>query len=164
MPFVSSQLWEVIALVKALPLLSELYMAVPTTDPWPTGIPKHKLPAYVIANYAPTSGRFRCWHFCINSDNGFKNVVRCVLLLALVCPNFDFATIDIGYREKFMMCMKKMINTDGFRPHATRLRRLLFGGSRNEIISDKAIKARYLALVAAARARINGQCVEDVHK
>ncbi|KAJ2342348.1 hypothetical protein GGH92_005414 [Coemansia sp. RSA 2673] len=164
MPFVSSQLWEVIALVKALPLLSELYMAVPTIDPWPTGIPKHKLPAYVIANYAPTSGRFRCWHFCINSDNGFKNVVRCVLLLALVCPNFDFATIDIGYREKFMMCMKKMINTDGFRPHATRLRRLLFGGSRNEIISDKAIKARYLALVAAARARINRQGVEDVHE
>ncbi|KAJ2874449.1 hypothetical protein GGH93_002413 [Coemansia aciculifera] len=88
-------LWEAIALVKALPLPSDLYTADPTIVPWP--VPTHKLPAHVIANYAPTGNRLRCWHFDINSDNGLKNVVRCVLLLALVCQNFDYADVGIIY-------------------------------------------------------------------
>ncbi|KAJ2861181.1 hypothetical protein GGH94_005059 [Coemansia aciculifera] len=157
-------LWEVIALVKSLPLLSDLYTSIPAIEQWPTGAPKHKRPAYVIANYAPTGERFRCWHIVINSGNRLKNFVRCVLLLALICPNFDYAAVDVEYRENFMMCMNNMITTDGFRPHATRLRRLLFGGWRNEILSDKTIKARNMALISAARARMNGQSIEDVHE
>ncbi|KAJ2886839.1 hypothetical protein H4R27_000371 [Coemansia aciculifera] len=151
-------LWEAIALVKALPLLSDLYTADPTIVPWP--VPMHKLPAHVIANYAPTGNRLRCWHFDINSDNGLKNVVRCVLLLALVCQNFDYADVGIIYIATFMSLMKRMVTTDGFRPHATRLRRLLFGGSRNEIPSVKTLEARRLEYLAAVNERMNRQNIE----
>ncbi|KAJ2355869.1 hypothetical protein H4S02_012855, partial [Coemansia sp. RSA 2611] len=71
-----------------------------------------------------------------------KKIVRCVLLLALVCPNFDYAAVDITNRDTIMAHMKRMITTDGFRPHALRLRRLLFGGYENEIPSLKTIRQR----------------------
>ncbi|KAJ2754574.1 hypothetical protein GGI19_002309 [Coemansia pectinata] len=152
-PFVPIRLWEAIALIKGLPLLSDLHTLIPSIEPWPTGVPKHKLPAYVITNYAPTGKRFRCWHFDIIIDLGHKNVIRCALLLALVCPNFDYANVGVVHREVFMAHMKEMITTDGFRPHAARLRRLLFGGARNEIRSIKTIQtakeaSREMGLVA----------------
>ncbi|KAJ2352219.1 hypothetical protein GGH92_001386 [Coemansia sp. RSA 2673] len=146
-------LWDAIALVTALPLLSDLRTLLPVLGPLPNGVAKHKLPAYVIANYAPTGKRFRCWSYGYSLDgNGFKEAVRCVLLLALVCPNFDYAAVGLS-GELFMAHMKEMITTDGFRPYAARLRRLLFGGAKNKIRSVKGL----LAVEEAARARWEGR-------
>ncbi|KAJ2748212.1 hypothetical protein GGI19_006210 [Coemansia pectinata] len=143
-------LWNVIALVTALPLLSDLHTPLPVLGPWPDGVAEHELFAYVIANYAPTGRRFRCWHLqSVLSDN-IENAVCCVLLLALVCPNFNYAAIGGTSCELFMALMSQMIATDGFRPHASRLRRLLFGGSKNEIRSVKSV----LAAEEAVRARV----------
>ncbi|KAJ2869752.1 hypothetical protein GGH93_006062, partial [Coemansia aciculifera] len=50
-------LWDVIALVKTLPLLTDLHTQLSELQVWPSGISKHKLPAYVIANYAPMGER-----------------------------------------------------------------------------------------------------------
>ncbi|KAJ2107748.1 hypothetical protein GGI16_001413 [Coemansia sp. S142-1] len=146
-------LWDAIALVTALPLLSDLRTLLPVLGPLPNGVAKHKLPAYVIANYAPTGNSFRCWSYGYNvGGNSFKEAVRCVLLLALVCPNFDYAAVGLS-GELFMAHMKEMITTDGFRPYAARLRRLLFGGAKNKIRSVKGL----LAAEEAARARWEGR-------
>ncbi|KAJ2026697.1 hypothetical protein GGI06_000036 [Coemansia sp. S85] len=139
---VKLNLWDAIALIKALPLLSDLHAPFPDLGPLPRGVAKHKLPAYVIANYAPTGKRFRRWVCELGSGSTIKKIVRCVLLLALVCPNFDYAAVDIINRDAIMAHMKRMIATDGFRPHALRLRRLLFGGYENEIPSLKTIRQR----------------------
>ncbi|KAJ2028725.1 hypothetical protein IWW57_002025, partial [Coemansia sp. S610] len=140
LPSLLLNLWDAIALVKALPLLSDLYAPCPDLGPLPHGVAKHKLPAYVIANYAPMGKHFRCWHLESLDHGSTKKVVRCILLLALVCPSFDYAAIDPFNRQSFMAHMKQLITTDGFRPHALRLRRLLFGGRENEIRSLKTIQ------------------------
>ncbi|KAJ2838138.1 hypothetical protein FBU31_000989 [Coemansia sp. 'formosensis'] len=160
MPFVSFRFWEVVSLVKALPLLSDLYTSMPAIEPRPTGVPKHKLPAYVIDKYASVGKRFRCWHISIVDDQEWENLVRCLLLLALICPNFDYANIGIVWREVFMAHMKRMITTDGFRPYATRLRRLLFGGWNNKIPSVKVLEARHAAFVAQVSARIERRNID----
>ncbi|KAJ2876231.1 hypothetical protein H4R27_006355, partial [Coemansia aciculifera] len=97
-------LWDVIALVKVLPLLSDLHTMLPVLGSQPDGFAAHELPAYAIANYAPT-GKFEM------------------------------------KRKLFMACISEMISTDGFRPHVALLRRLLFGGSKNEIRSVKSVLA-----------------------
>ncbi|KAJ2872873.1 hypothetical protein GGH93_003687 [Coemansia aciculifera] len=125
-------LWDVIALIKTLPLLSDLHTLYPAIGALPYGVAEPELPEYVIANYAPTGKRFRCCHFSIDPTGDVNNSVRCVLLLALVCPNFDYAAIYMCI-QIFMIHMRAMIATDEFRPYESRLRRLLFGGAKNEI-------------------------------
>lgn len=56
----SMHILDVIALVKALPLLSHLHSKAIPVDPLPNGIPKYELPAYVIANYSHMGKWFRC--------------------------------------------------------------------------------------------------------
>ncbi|KAJ2832203.1 hypothetical protein GGI24_001315 [Coemansia furcata] len=160
MPFVSFRFWEVVSLVKALPLLSDLYTSTPAIEPRPIGVPKHKLPAYIVDKYASVGKRFRCWHISIVDPQEWGKLVRCLLLLALVCPNFDYANIGIVWREVFMAHTKRMITTDGFRPYATRLRRLLFGGWNNTIPSVTVLEARHAALVAQVSARIERRNIE----
>ncbi|KAJ2860940.1 hypothetical protein GGH94_005222 [Coemansia aciculifera] len=135
-------LWDVIALVKALPLLSDLHTSYYVIGPRPDGVAEHELSAYVIANYAPAGKRFRSWNFTVRSED-VKNSVRCVLLLALVCPNFNYAAVTPIDRDLFMAYMSEMISTEEFRPHESRLRRLLFGGAKNEIRSvDTLLEAK----------------------
>ncbi|KAJ2897663.1 hypothetical protein IWW38_001635 [Coemansia aciculifera] len=133
--------WDAIALVKALPLLTDLRTLTPVLGPLPDGVRKHKLPAYVIENYAPANQRFRCWDFDCRREDNPQGAVRCVLLLALVCPNFDYAAVCFLDRPLFMAYMKDMIVTNGFRPHKTRLRRLLFGGVKNTLPNLKTVLA-----------------------
>ncbi|KAJ2504640.1 hypothetical protein IWW47_002429, partial [Coemansia sp. RSA 2052] len=130
LPGISLDLWDALGLVKALPLLSDLRTASPVLGRQPVGVSKHMLPAYIIENYAPRGERFRCWSIEYRCDLPVDEPVRCVLLLALACPNFDYAAVWSPSREKFMAHMKEVITTGGgFRPHKARLRRLLFGGS-----------------------------------
>ncbi|KAJ2053484.1 hypothetical protein H4S04_000644 [Coemansia sp. S16] len=135
LPFISMDLWGTIALVKALPLLTDLHIGTARIGSLPRGVHKHMLPAYVIANYAPIGERFRCLQLELH-DKQFKVSVKCMLLLALVCPNFDYTAIPVDRRELFMAHMKKTISSNGYRQHAARLRRLLFGGWKDEIPSS----------------------------
>ncbi|KAJ2052757.1 hypothetical protein GGI03_000663 [Coemansia sp. RSA 2337] len=138
----SMDLWDVMALVKALPNLTDLHTIFAKPGTWPSGISDQNLPAYVIANYPRMGGRFRCWRSELY-DADVKVAVKCMLLLALVCPNFDYAAVSSGDRELFMAHMKKIISSNGYRQHATRLRRLLFGGWRNEIPSVRTLRPYY---------------------
>ncbi|KAJ2039165.1 hypothetical protein IW146_000151 [Coemansia sp. RSA 922] len=140
LPFVSMDLWDVIALVKALPVLMDLHIGTARIGSQPRGVHKHMLPAYVIANYAPIGERFRCLQLELH-DKQFEVSVKCMFLLALVCPNFDYAAVPTDRRELFMAHMKGTISSNGYRQHAARLRRLLFGGWKDEIPSVSTLQA-----------------------
>ncbi|KAJ2025233.1 hypothetical protein GGI06_000667 [Coemansia sp. S85] len=131
---------EVITLIRALPLLSDLRIGSVTLGAQIGRSYKHRLPAHMVASYAPISKRFRCWQFASCFSHDVKMLAYCVLLLALLCPGFDYAAVPARDRELFMAHMKRMVATDGFRPYKEQLRRLLFGGWKNDIPSIKNIE------------------------
>ncbi|KAJ2414444.1 hypothetical protein GGI10_002386 [Coemansia sp. RSA 2530] len=121
----------VVALVKSLPLLSDMHTGTPILGQMPDGITMDTLPEYVVSQYAPMGKRFCFWSIDNGyslSDNNLETWVTCVLLLALACPNFDYAAPPNLTRKPFMEQMEKGIASDHFKPYAPRLRRLLFLG------------------------------------
>ncbi|KAJ2780832.1 hypothetical protein GGI18_003784, partial [Coemansia linderi] len=111
-----------------LPLLTDFYAYPQSIGTLPSGVAKNKLVNYVRSTYAPMSRRFRCWHLKCVVYVSLEIAVRCVLLLALACPNMDYAAIAPPSRVAFMELMKKAIDSREFQPYAPRLRRLLFDG------------------------------------
>ncbi|KAJ2813741.1 hypothetical protein H4S07_000451 [Coemansia furcata] len=130
--------WDVIELTKALPLLSDLCTYFSPGADLPDGLTERELPVYVCKNYYPAGKRFRCWRLLILQGQNFEFAAKSVLLLALACPNFDYAAVPAANRPLFMAHMKRIIRADEFKEHASRLRRLLFGGWKNKITSVKA--------------------------
>ncbi|KAJ2061202.1 hypothetical protein GGI17_003237 [Coemansia sp. S146] len=128
LPSLRPELWQVITLIKSLPLLSDLQTSSPSLEPMPDGVTSDKLPEHMFTNYAPMGRRFRCWNLDIGYANICSELATCVLLLALACPNFDYAAVGKGHREFFMEQMEKVIASDYFKSYAPRLRRLLFYG------------------------------------
>ncbi|KAJ2831402.1 hypothetical protein GGI24_001585 [Coemansia furcata] len=122
------KIWDAITLIKSLPLLSDLCTQAPTLGILPLDAEDEDLHDYVLRTYAPMGERFRCWKAIIAGDIDFKMLATCMLLLALICPNFDYAAVDKDKREQLMDALKKKIEESGFRQHAPRLRRLLFDG------------------------------------
>ncbi|KAJ2508791.1 hypothetical protein IWW47_000425 [Coemansia sp. RSA 2052] len=120
--------WGIVNLIKSLPLLSDLKTGVPTMDELPQGVALAQLPEYARSTHAPMGRRFRCWHITFSPLTKLANLATCVLVLALICPNFDYAVVDGRYRERFMQEMKRQIAEPWFIQHAPRLRRLLFNG------------------------------------
>ncbi|KAJ2741129.1 hypothetical protein GGI20_005403 [Coemansia sp. BCRC 34301] len=104
-----------------------LYGRLLDYDYFNPGVPERQLPVHVTKQHAPSGQRFHCWRFEVDADFD-TNVVKLVLLLALVCPNFDYAAVEANKREMSMAYMSEMLLGYEFRTHETRLRRLLFGG------------------------------------
>ncbi|KAJ2398058.1 hypothetical protein GGF41_008370, partial [Coemansia sp. RSA 2531] len=52
--------------------------------------------------------------------------VMCVLLVALACPNFDYAVTPPNMRKGFMKQMEESIVSDPFKKYEPRLRCLIF--------------------------------------
>ncbi|KAJ2901006.1 hypothetical protein GGI21_004730 [Coemansia aciculifera] len=125
---VSLLFWDAFSLVKALPLLTDLHTDVPTFGGLPQGIDIAELPEYVCSNFAPMAKQFRCWHFTEFDDDSYTELATYMLLLALVCPNFDYAALDCSDLRSFMRVMEKKIDEPGFSQYAPRLRRLLIDG------------------------------------
>ncbi|KAJ2624863.1 hypothetical protein GGF44_005226 [Coemansia sp. RSA 1694] len=114
-------LWQTIALVKLLPLLSDLTAASPNPCPLPDGIMRDELPAYVVSTYAPLGVRFRCWHFIYESGGTDCYGMESVFLLALACPNFTFMT-QKGWSHEFLVEeAKPVIALDMFKEYTPRL-------------------------------------------
>ncbi|KAJ1904659.1 hypothetical protein LPJ71_004778, partial [Coemansia sp. S17] len=142
LPFTKLELWDVLALVKALPLLSNLKSEVPAIGKLPKGVSEERLPAYVRETYSPVGVQFRRWRLVASASVNMDQVVMCILLVALACPNFDYAAVPHQNREVLMAHMKVIIEEDGFRQRAPRLRRLLFGEWNNEFPDVEAAHAR----------------------
>ncbi|KAJ2444966.1 hypothetical protein GGF42_006146 [Coemansia sp. RSA 2424] len=128
LPFVSLTLWDVVSLIKSLPLLSDLHSRYPSIGQLPTGVALSDLPAYMRSTYGSVGLRFRCWHLERARVRSFADIAMCTLLLALICPNFDYAVTEPEEREPFMKQMEEEIVTDKFKQYSPRLRRLLFHG------------------------------------
>ncbi|KAJ2033078.1 hypothetical protein H4S03_005891 [Coemansia sp. S3946] len=112
--------------IRSLPLLSDLGTGTLGLGELPRDVSMASLPEYVRSNYAPMGKRFRCWHTCYCCENDVTEIVTVVLLLALACPNFDYAALDEDHeREQFMEAMQEKIIEPGFSQDAPRLRRLL---------------------------------------
>ncbi|KAJ2112681.1 hypothetical protein IW146_004439 [Coemansia sp. RSA 922] len=128
LPNLYLELWHAISLIQSLPLLSDLQTSLPSLGPMRNDVDLDHLPEHIVSNYAPMGRRFRCWHLDRGHFNNYSGTTTCVLLLALACPNFDYATPPSSQRELFMEMMEKDISSDLFKPYAPRLRRLLFNG------------------------------------
>ncbi|KAJ2465281.1 hypothetical protein GGI03_002752 [Coemansia sp. RSA 2337] len=128
LPYMPLTIWQAITLVESLPLLSDLSTKAPVLGELPQGLSIAKLPEYVRSNYAPMGKRFRCWHVYDWPEYNYKEIATCVLLLALACPNFDYAALYEDYREPFMRVMQDKIAEPEFSQDAPRLRRLIFNG------------------------------------
>ncbi|KAJ2459668.1 hypothetical protein GGF42_001324, partial [Coemansia sp. RSA 2424] len=121
LPFFYPELWDVVALVKELPLLSDLQTSVVVLGSVPVGVTKSELPEYMISTYVPIGKRFRCWNFDYECHDDDSNIVECALLLALVCPNFTLANPLIGDKTKYKRMAEAAIASDMFRKYAPRL-------------------------------------------
>ncbi|KAJ2103374.1 hypothetical protein GGI09_000706 [Coemansia sp. S100] len=130
LPDTSLSLWDVISLVKLLPFLSDLHTPPMSGSELPQDISMATLPGYIRATYGSIGGRFRFWHIETEwrTELYYVEAATFVLLLALVCPNFDYAAMDKTHRIPFMSAMKKKIADPEFTQDAPRLRRLLFNG------------------------------------
>ncbi|KAJ2055508.1 hypothetical protein GGI17_006630, partial [Coemansia sp. S146] len=121
----------------SLPLLSDLYAQAPSFGSMPDGVTMDELPEYMVSTYAPMGERFRCWRIICYTSN-----VENIILLALICPNFDYAAVHPEYRELSIAHMRDKIQADGFRHHEEWLRRLLFGGWENKFSNADIAQAR----------------------
>ncbi|KAJ2067559.1 hypothetical protein GGI08_001317 [Coemansia sp. S2] len=122
---------DVVTLVKSLPLLSDLISNPPTLGQLPSAVTLDMFPADLANLYAtrmPVNERFRCWRFFYFIRDCVVDTAICVLLLALICPNFDYATPSFTERKKFMQQMEAFIFSDTLKPYEPRLRRMLFNG------------------------------------
>ncbi|KAJ2873894.1 hypothetical protein GGH93_002856 [Coemansia aciculifera] len=128
LPRVRLSFWGAVSLIKLLPLLSDLHTRAPIHDGVPQGVADADLPEYVRSTYAPMGRRFRCWHIAYHSIYDNVDLVTSILLLALICPNFDYAAVYKDDRESFMKEMRKQIADPRFSEYAPRLSRLLYNG------------------------------------
>ncbi|KAJ1670587.1 hypothetical protein GGF38_001419 [Coemansia sp. RSA 25] len=136
-PNVPLSIWDAFAIIKSLPLLSDLRATAPTLGEPSHGIDMTELPEYVRSTYAPMGVRFRCWHFGYDGFDNYQELATCMLLLALACPNFDYAAVDYSKRRPFMKAVREKIAEPVFSKYASRLQRLLFDGWKGrEVDSD----------------------------
>ncbi|KAJ2877009.1 hypothetical protein GGH93_000273 [Coemansia aciculifera] len=126
LPHTVLSLWDVLSLVKSLPLLSDLHTRLPRLGPVRTDITWDELLAYVISNYYLLSERFRRWYFEDTTSENVVETAECILLLALVCPSFRHAISHFGGDEQLEGCVNKTIAEDRFKACSTRLRNLDF--------------------------------------
>ncbi|KAJ2834241.1 hypothetical protein GGI24_000483 [Coemansia furcata] len=118
---IALNLWDAITLIEALPMMTDLSAMFVSVGPLPDGVTLDELPAYVISTYALMGKQFRCWHISDPGMSEFTVEARCVLLLALACPNFTFAALTYGSREMFSKQLENDIGSDMFKPYAPRL-------------------------------------------
>ncbi|KAJ2682285.1 hypothetical protein IWW39_006059 [Coemansia spiralis] len=124
LPEVYLPLWDAITLIGSLPLLSHLHCRTSYMVRLPAGVKEKGLPAYMLSTYAPMGKRLRCWHIT-QISRSVDQAAICVLLLALICSNFDYSIPPEKQFVEFMNEMEKAINLDGYKDHAPRLKHLL---------------------------------------
>ncbi|KAJ2060212.1 hypothetical protein GGI17_003910 [Coemansia sp. S146] len=133
-------LWDAIALIDLLPHLSEIHNPSPIVGPLPADATMDTLAAFGVSKHVSMSKRFRCWRIAYDDKWVYRgDTVSCVLLLALVCPNFDHVITRSFNSDLFMTHMKEAMSTNMFLPYASRLQCLLPNNLRTEISDVKAI-------------------------
>ncbi|KAJ2005726.1 hypothetical protein GGI04_002127 [Coemansia thaxteri] len=117
---------DAIALVKSLPLLSDLGIGVvvPSLQLW--YIPSNELTEHVLSTYSCASIRLKYLliYRSLVDDIG-KICIKYILLMALACPHLTFVAPYSGSYGKFFKLMRKTIYSTTFKKYAPQLERLL---------------------------------------
>ncbi|KAJ2410743.1 hypothetical protein GGI10_004485 [Coemansia sp. RSA 2530] len=116
--------WDIVSLVKSLPNLTYLYTQHPKFGRMPRGVTVKELPEYVLSKHAPVSERFRRWYIGCTSEYRPNELARCVLLLALLCPNFKYLD-SVHRKDHIIFAMKTVAAKQGFREHSQRFESFL---------------------------------------
>ncbi|KAJ2352053.1 hypothetical protein GGH92_001487 [Coemansia sp. RSA 2673] len=119
-------LWDIEFLTRSLPLLSNLGCLSTGLGLMMEDIALDEYAEFMHSLSSPSRENFRCWRLANVVRGDLQETVECVLSVALFCPNFDYAAVSSLIRKEFMKLMEETIQSDGFKQHAPRLRRLLF--------------------------------------
>ncbi|KAJ2464306.1 hypothetical protein GGI03_003312 [Coemansia sp. RSA 2337] len=119
-------LWEVIHIVKSLPILSDLVCQSTGLGTYFEDIAVDMLPVYVRGIQVPLRERFRCWRLGDVNSSSLKETVMCILVVAMTFPNFSYANLPNSILHEYMELMKETLELDEYVEVAPRLRRLLF--------------------------------------
>ncbi|KAJ2873664.1 hypothetical protein GGH93_003055 [Coemansia aciculifera] len=128
LPSLNLHLLNTLIVIKSLPILSDLHASFPIIGIIPPGGALDDLPMYIVPTLAPTGERFRCWNFgkCDLGTN--EEAAKCLLILALVCPNFTYSISPCDARKQFKTELEDAIALDMFSYYAPRLQLLLSHG------------------------------------
>ncbi|KAJ2061153.1 hypothetical protein GGI17_003263 [Coemansia sp. S146] len=113
-----------IRLVKALPLLSDLCSDYPTLDRSIAVFNWADIITSSVKKYAPMGKWFKFWCFSLGGKLT-REIVQCVMLLAVLCPNFNYAMSSGDNQMEFMLLARKVIASPGFKDFEQRLKRVL---------------------------------------
>ncbi|KAJ2097518.1 hypothetical protein GGI09_003786 [Coemansia sp. S100] len=126
LPLTSMCLWDALVLIKSLPLLTHLHTMSISLGAMPAGVNLDMLPMYMCSTYTSMCKRFRRWIFKYSEKDPSKDAVTCVLLLALICPNFDHSALEYRLHRSFMAQMKMALALRGYEHYSSRLHRSLY--------------------------------------
>ncbi|KAJ2353394.1 hypothetical protein GGH92_000683 [Coemansia sp. RSA 2673] len=114
-------LWEVINLIMLLPFLSDLSTKPPVARALPSGVALDDLLAFMVLTFASMGIRFNCWrlsHTCTTRVG--RDSLKCVLLVALACPNFWCVISDFARTNQLVDTFEDIIALETFKPYASR--------------------------------------------
>ncbi|KAJ2053736.1 hypothetical protein GGI08_004749 [Coemansia sp. S2] len=117
---------EVIGLIKALPLLSDLLCESTILDISDKDLASKEFEAHLHSLSDLKRERFRCWRLDHSERDSFEETAICVLTVASTCPNFNHVALPKSEHSEFMTVLEETIETDRFKQDSPRLRRLLF--------------------------------------
>ncbi|KAJ2066669.1 hypothetical protein GGI08_001754 [Coemansia sp. S2] len=125
LPHSHLDLLDIIALVKVLPALFSLHTALPVFGLILDHVDRDKLPAFITATYAPLGRRFRYGHYRNYPAPSLVEAAPCMLLLALVYPNYTYSDRRWADTKGFMDEIEAAVALDMFKPYAPRLQAFL---------------------------------------
>ncbi|KAJ2888721.1 hypothetical protein GGI21_006687 [Coemansia aciculifera] len=73
-----------------------------------------------------TNRRFRCWRIGNAEDYSVKEVLVCVLAVAMICPNFVHIALPFYDHSELMAMLEEVIKSGEFVQIESQLQRLLF--------------------------------------
>ncbi|KAJ2458835.1 hypothetical protein GGF42_001827 [Coemansia sp. RSA 2424] len=114
---------DVVALIKSLPLLSDLRLGVPKLDPHLANIPKYRLFETLIESHAPMGKQLQRL-IVRNSRVPLEDLAVFTVLLASLCPNLDFMDVSHNLIAHFGRHMKGCTASDPFQKYEQLLQSL----------------------------------------
>ncbi|KAJ2632079.1 hypothetical protein GGF44_003851 [Coemansia sp. RSA 1694] len=114
---------DVVALIKSLPLLSDLRLDVPKLDSHLADIPKSQLFETLIESHAPMARQLRRL-IVQNYQVPLEDLAVFTVLLASLCPNLDFIDVSSSSVAQFGRHMKSCTASDPFQKYEQLLQSL----------------------------------------
>ncbi|KAJ2332514.1 hypothetical protein GGI00_002754 [Coemansia sp. RSA 2681] len=128
-------LLNIVALIKALPLLSELNSTMPQLDSHLVDLPKSQLVETLIEGHAPMSKQLRRW--ILQGSVWEMECVEHAILLALLCPNLYIVDITRVSGELADKHARDYIALHQLEQYEQRLRQLTIGRTQFETVTYK---------------------------